>query len=76
MMSSSFENIDHLLVDKKLLHKLVRPSDGQQLLRKGWVCSAVLTKGRLHASPILLDSQVRNACGYIRKHSHFARICG
>jgi len=37
---------------------------------------AVLTEGRLQTSSIMLDSQVCNACGYIRKHSHFARIYG
>jgi len=38
-------------------------------------CAVVLKPG-LHASPILLESQVRSVCGSIRKHAHFARICG
>ena len=37
---------------------------------------AVVVKGGSHASPILLDSQVRSDCGSIRKHVRFAGFCG
>jgi len=61
----------------------VAPSSRSHTVRATWLQlqihadpSAVVVKGGSHASPILLDSQVRSDCGSIRKHVRFAGFCG